>query len=286
MYRRVRLPRYVVNYTGMQRIKGHPASAGRTQRPVRLLAAGGTIAMRGEQAVPALDARRADRRSFRSCASGPPLQTETILALPSAQLALDDAFGWRVARRRRAGGRGGRDHDRHRHDGGARGAVRAGARRRRADRHHRRQPPRQPARAPTVPRTCSTRSCSRARPPPHGLGVVIAFGGEIHAAMTVRKIDSTGPTAFGSPTAGPLGRIVERRVWLHAMPIRPKPLPVRAAGPSGGGRGDGAGRRRRAAQARGRAAPTALSLVALGAGHLPPGGAAASCTPRASACRS
>ena len=59
-----------------------------------------------------------------------------------------------------------------------------------------------------------------------GLGVVVAFGGEIHAAMTVRKIDSTGPTAFGSPTAGPVGRIVERRVWLHAMPIRPKPLPV------------------------------------------------------------
>ena len=59
-----------------------------------------------------------------------------------------------------------------------------------------------------------------------GLGVVIAFGGEIHAAMTVRKIDSTGPTAFGSPTAGPLGRIVERRVWLHALPIRHTPLAV------------------------------------------------------------
>ena len=50
--------------------------------------------------------------------------------------------------------------------------------------------------------------------------------GEIHAAMTVRKVDSTGPTAFGSPTAGPVGRIVERRVWLHAMPLRPPPLPV------------------------------------------------------------
>ena len=60
-----------------------------------------------------------------------------------------------------------------------------------------------------------------------GLGVVVAFGGEVHAAMTVRKIDSTGPVAFGSPTAGPVGRIVEGRVWLHATPRRPTPLPVK-----------------------------------------------------------
>ena len=59
-----------------------------------------------------------------------------------------------------------------------------------------------------------------------GLGVVVAFGGEVHAAMTVRKIDSTGPVAFGSPTAGPVGRIVEGRVWLHATPRRPTPIAV------------------------------------------------------------
>src|SRR5205807_3785389 len=59
-----------------------------------------------------------------------------------------------------------------------------------------------------------------------GLGVVVVFGGEIHGAMTVRKVDSTGPAAFGSPAAGPLGRIVEGRVWLHARPIRLRPLPV------------------------------------------------------------
>lgn len=60
-----------------------------------------------------------------------------------------------------------------------------------------------------------------------GLGVVVVFGGEIHAAMSVRKVDSTGPAAFGSPAAGPVGRIVEGRPWLHARPIRPTPLSVR-----------------------------------------------------------
>lgn len=59
-----------------------------------------------------------------------------------------------------------------------------------------------------------------------GLGVVIAFGGEIHAAMSARKVDSTGPAAFGSPVAGPVGRIVEGRVWLHSRPVRPRPLSI------------------------------------------------------------
>jgi L-asparaginase len=52
-----------------------------------------------------------------------------------------------------------------------------------------------------------------------GLGACVCFGGELHAAMTVRKVDSTGPAAFGSPSAGPLGRVVEGRLWLHARPV-------------------------------------------------------------------
>jgi L-asparaginase len=59
-----------------------------------------------------------------------------------------------------------------------------------------------------------------------GLGVVIVFGGEIHAAMAARKVDSTGPAAFGSPVAGPIGRIVGGRPWLHARPVRTPPLTV------------------------------------------------------------
>jgi L-asparaginase len=58
-----------------------------------------------------------------------------------------------------------------------------------------------------------------------GLGVVIVFGGEIHAATTARKVDSTGPAAFGSPTTGPVGRVVGQRVWLASRPV---PHPVLA----------------------------------------------------------
>jgi L-asparaginase len=60
-----------------------------------------------------------------------------------------------------------------------------------------------------------------------GLGCVVVFGGEIHAARTVRKVDSAGPSAFGSPGAGPIGRVVEGRLSLRSRPVRP----VRALAP-------------------------------------------------------
>jgi L-asparaginase len=233
-------------------------------RPVRLLAAGGTIAMRGEQAVPALDADELIEQ-LPQLASGPPLQTETILALPSAQLTLNDAFG--LASRAVAAARAGEGvvittgtdtmeevavlcallH------GEEAPIVITGANRPGAD----------------GPANLLDAVVLAGTPAAAGLGVVVAFGGEIHAAMTVRKVDSTGPTAFGSPTAGPVGRIVERRVWLHAMPIRPKPLPVerlahRVAVVATGLGDDGALFRHAARSADG------VVLVALGAGHLPP----------------
>jgi L-asparaginase len=106
-------------------------------------------------------------------------------------------------------------------------------------------------------------------PAASGLGVVVAFGGEIHAAMSVRKVDSTGPAAFGSPAAGPLGRIVEGRVWLHARPVRPDALAIERLGHevpiatvSIGD--DGEALRRLADGCDG------LVLVAFGAGHLSP----------------
>ena len=102
-----------------------------------------------------------------------------------------------------------------------------------------------------------------------GLGVVVAFGGEVHAAMTVRKIDSTGPVAFGSPTAGPLGRIVEGRVWLHATPRRPDPIDVRSlehrVTTVTTGLGDDGALLRHAAES-----SDGVVLVAFGAGHLSP----------------
>ena len=100
-----------------------------------------------------------------------------------------------------------------------------------------------------------------------GLGAVVAFGGEIHDAMTVRKVDSTGPAAFGSPVAGPIGRVVEGRVWLHSRPVRPAQLEVgrlehrvpivpSALGDDGDALGQAA------------AASDGVVLVALGAGHV------------------
>ena len=102
-----------------------------------------------------------------------------------------------------------------------------------------------------------------------GLGVVVVFGGEIHAGLSARKVDSTGPAAFGSPVAGPIGRVVEGRVWVHARPLRPTPLAPRTlehrvpivTAVLGD---DGAALRAAAAQADG------VVLVTLGAGHLPP----------------
>jgi L-asparaginase len=103
-----------------------------------------------------------------------------------------------------------------------------------------------------------------------GLGVVVVFGGEIHAAMGVRKVDSTGPAAFGSPASGPLGRIVEGRVWLAARPVRTPPvrpleLSHRVAIVTTSLGDDGALLRAAAAQSDG------LVVVSFGAGHVTPG---------------
>jgi L-asparaginase len=53
-----------------------------------------------------------------------------------------------------------------------------------------------------------------------GLGAVVCFGGQLHAARRVRKVDSTGPLAFGSPSSGPLGFVDEDRVQLVSVAPR------------------------------------------------------------------
>jgi L-asparaginase len=246
-------------------VPSHPHSD--ATRPVRLLAAGGTIAMRGERAVPALDASELVQQLPQ--VAGFHLEAETVLSLPSAQLTLSDALD--LARRAGRAGSGGEGvvlttgTDTMEEVamlcaltyGADAPVVITGANR--------------PGSAPGAdgPANLLDAIILARAPAAAGLGVVVAFGGEVHAATTVRKIDSTGPVAFGSPTAGPLGRIVEGRVWLHATPRRPAPIEVKrlehrvSTVPTGLG-DDGALLRDAAETSDG------VVLVALGAGHLPP----------------
>jgi L-asparaginase len=238
-----------------------------TGRPVRLVAAGGTIAMRGERAVPAVDA--AALLEPLALAPGWEVSAETVLAKPGAHLGLDDALALaRRACRAASTGQGvvittGTDTLEELAVlcaltyGGEPPIVLTGANR----------PGSRPG-ADGPANLLDAIALARA-PTGAGIGVVVAFGGEIHGAMTVQKVDSTGPAAFGSPAAGPIGRIVEGRVWLHAKPLRPPHLDVQrlehrvaiVTAPLGD---DGALLRHAAATSDG------VVLVALGAGHLPP----------------
>ena len=224
-------------------------------RPVRLLAAGGTIAMSGERAVPALGADELIA-ALPALRTVPELRAENVLALPGPQISLADALDL-AQRAAAAAGAGdgvvittGTDTLEELavlcallYAGGADGApiVLTGANR--------------PANSPGAdgPANLLDAVALAGAGAAAGLGVLVVFGGEIHAAMTVRKVDSTGPGAFGSPGAGPIGRVVEGRVWLHARPHR-RPATARA-GDARAPRRDRhrrAGRRRLAAASGGR----------------------------------
>ncbi len=103
-----------------------------------------------------------------------------------------------------------------------------------------------------------------------GLGVLVTFTGEVHAARAVRKADSTSLSAFQSPTQGPLGRIEEGRVRLRSSVERLAPIPVAGLDaavpiiPAALGL-DGA-----IIDAALAAGADGLIAVALGAGHVPP----------------
>ena len=73
-----------------------------------------------------------------------------------------------------------------------------------------------------------------------GLGALVAFAGELHAARAVRKSDSVSPRAFSSRSRGPLGRVAEESVEVWS---RPGAAPAAAGRAARRARGD---RRRRA----------------------------------------
>jgi L-asparaginase len=238
-------------------------------RPVRILALGGTISMRGERAVPSLDAA-ALVEEIPPLAAVEQLRAETALSLPGPHLSLNQ--GLMVADRVREAAQSGEavvittGTDTLEElamlcamtYGDAAPIVLTGANR--------------PASHPGAdgPANLLDAVALARSPLGEGLGVVVVFGGEIHAAPLVRKIDSTGPAAFGSPAAGPIGRVVDGRPWLWARPLRPPPLRVRslehrvaivtaALGDGGDVLGELAASR------------DGIVVVALGAGHLSPG---------------
>jgi L-asparaginase len=239
-------------------------------RPVRLLAAGGTIAMTGERAVPALDAGQLVA-AIPQLGHVAGLEAENVLGLPGPQIGLPDAL--KLARRAAevaAAGTGvvittGTDTLEELavlcallHDGSA-PVVLTGANR--------------PAGNPGAdgPANLLDAVAVAGADGAAGLGTVVVFGGEVHDAMTVRKTDSTGPAAFASPVTGPLGRVIEGRLWLHARPARspaglsPETLSHRVEIVTASLGDDGSLLREVAQSADG------VVVVAFGAGHLTPG---------------
>jgi L-asparaginase len=243
---------------------------GGSARPVTVLSAGGTIAMAGRRAVPALDAGDLVA-AVPALAQVPGLRARSLLDLPGAHLGAADALT--IARAAVEETRSGRGVViAHGTDTLEETAVLC-------DVVHARPEPIvltgaiRPATAPGAdgPANLADAVAAAGAAELEGLGAVVAFAGELHAARTVRKVASTSPAAFASPVSGPIGSVAEGRVRVAAHPVRPAPLalPERLDGrvpivPTYLG-DDGGGLR-----AALRDGADAIVFVALGAGHVAP----------------
>jgi L-asparaginase len=238
-------------------------------RAVDVLAVGGTIAMRGEHAAPALDAA-ALVAAVPKLATVEGLRAHTLANVPGAHLTPSGALD--VARAARDITRAGRGvvvtHGTDTLEETAflcdlladaeAPVIVTGAMR--------------PASAPGAdgPANLLDAVAAAGAAGTAGAGALVCFGGELHAARFARKVDSTGPAAFASPRSGPVGRVAEGRVTLWAQPLRAAPLDpaalearVEIIVSSLGA--DGALLRAAAATADG------VVVELLGAGHAPPG---------------
>ena len=186
------------------------------EREILLLATGGTIAMAGPRAVPS-----SGPAELLAAAGLGDVRARELLGVPGAHVSLDDALAIaRAATEAATDGAGvvvthGTDTLEETafltdllHDGEApivfTGAIRPGS------------APGADGPANLLDAVAVARAREAA-----GLGVVVVFGGEVHAAREARKVDSAGPAAFGSPNAGPIGRVVEGRLALKSRPVRP-----------------------------------------------------------------
>jgi L-asparaginase len=240
-------------------------------RPVTILSTGGTIAMAGARATPALDVD-ALLATIPALAAVAGLRARELLALPGAHLSAADALA--IARAALAETRTGRGVViTHGTDTLEETAVLC-------DVLHGRSEPIvvtgavRPSSAPGAdgPANLLDAVAVAGAPGCGGLGAVVVFAGELHAARAVRKVASLSPAAFGSPGGGPVGTVAEGRVRVAATPLRPPhPLPLPEAldarvpiVPTHLG-DDGAGLR-----AALRNGADAIVFVALGAGHVAP----------------